>query len=110
MFRNERDKQEDQEKMNSTKIGKGMAAVLLLFSFLWCLAGCDLTGFSSLLGKRLIKKRCSACHTTKRIYKSRRSMEEWQQIIGRMIRHGAELSKEERTQILDYIKKELTSK
>ncbi len=37
-------------------------------------------------------------------------MEEWQQIIGRMIRHGAELSKEERTQILDYIKKELTSK
>ncbi len=81
-----------------------VSIVLLATCMLW-LAGCDLTGFSSNPAKRLIKSKCSACHSTKRIYEVHRSGEDWQQIVHRMVRHGAQLSTDEKEQILDYLGK-----
>ncbi len=72
------------------------------------ISGCDMTGFSNNPAKRLIKKRCSGCHSTKRIYGSRRSSKEWEEIVARMIRHGAKATGEERDKIIDYLKKEQT--
>ncbi len=85
-----------------------MMNFIVTFAFVPCLFvvfGCDMTGLSRDPAKRLIKKRCSACHTTKRIYQARRSPDEWQKIVARMIRHGAQLNGEEKAQILDYLEK-----
>ena len=65
------------------------------------LSGC----FPKEPGERLISQRCTMCHTTNRIYKKRRPHEEWEEIIERMIRHGATLSSQEKKTILNYLKK-----
>jgi len=54
-------------------------------------------------GVNLIKERCTACHSTDRIYKSRRSQDEWNQIIERMIRHGAELEPGDKEKIISFL-------
>ncbi len=60
--------------------------------------------FPKELGERLINKKCTACHTTSRIYKKNRPDEEWDEIIERMIRHGATLSAQEKKTIINYLK------
>ena len=95
------------EKTSETD--RGMALFPILALCILGLAGCDLTGFSSNPAKRLIKSKCSACHSTKRIYEVHRSREDWQQIVHRMVRHGAQLSTDEKEQILDYLESELSA-
>jgi len=53
--------------------------------------------------EKLIKKRCTRCHSTKRIYVEKRSKEEWQDIVERMMRHGVRLSQQEKRRIVDYL-------
>ena len=90
--------------MTRNASGFFISALILLF-----LSSCDLSGFSSEPAKRLIRKRCSSCHAAKRIYSTRRSSKEWEQIMARMIRHGAVPTQEEKMQILDYLGKEYST-
>ncbi len=57
------------------------------------------------LGEELIKQRCTACHTTKRIYSTTRSPQEWDVIIERMIRHGARLRPGDKENIISFLTK-----
>ncbi len=79
-------------KVNSPALA---AVFLILF-----LSACT----SSEPSKRLIKERCSACHSTKRIFSGEHAGR-WETIIDRMIRHGARLDKDERREILEYLRK-----
>lgn len=72
--------------------------LLSVFSILT--VGC----FQNEPGARFINKKCALCHTTKRIYKSKRTDKEWEEIIERMIRHGAKLSDSEKQEVLNYLK------
>ncbi len=51
----------------------------------------------------LIKQRCTACHSTNRIYKTRRTAEEWNAIIERMIRDGARLEPGDKEEIISFL-------
>ena len=62
-------------------------------------AGC--TNYNN--AEKLIGKRCSVCHSTSRIFKGHYS-DSWEEIVDRMIRHGARLSAPERAEILEYLK------
>ena len=77
--------------------------LFFLLSGCFCLTACDMSGFSSDPRRRLVKQKCSACHSTKRIYKSHRTRVEWGEIIDRMVRHGAQLEDEEKGEILGYL-------
>ncbi len=78
-----------------------LAAVFLLASiFLWA---CDRGPGENREVEALIKKRCTICHTTERIYKARQGRAWWEQTIDRMIRHGAELTPDERKEIIDFL-------
>ena len=54
--------------------------------------------------ERLIGQKCTKCHTTSRIYKKARPDKEWEEIVDRMIRHGASLSAKEKKTILKFLK------
>jgi len=83
-------------------------------AFLWTVAIFLLLAFASLFtactakdrGTRIINKKCTRCHSTKRVYAYKRGKAEWQDIIDRMKRHGAEISKEE----IDFLVKYLSAK
>ena len=75
---------------------------LLFVPFLSLLhPGC--VSFDASPGKRLIRKRCTACHSTARIYKRGRGLEEWTRVVDRMVAHGARLEKGEREQIIEFL-------
>ncbi|WP_456432790.1 hypothetical protein [Thermosulfuriphilus sp.] len=67
------------------------------------LASCDRGPGENREVEAIIKKRCSLCHTTERIYKAKFSREEWEKTVDRMIRHGAELTSEEREKIVEFL-------
>ncbi|MFH1724537.1 MAG: hypothetical protein ABII00_07945 [Elusimicrobiota bacterium] len=54
-------------------------------------------------GKDLAERRCTVCHNTDRIYRSRRGQAEWGQVVGRMIGKGAKLDAEERRAVIGYL-------
>jgi len=56
--------------------------------------------------RKLIATRCSSCHSTKRIFKKKRSGEAWDEIVDRMVRHGASLNSKEKGMIEDYLSAE----
>ena len=80
-------------------------------AFLWTVAMLLILAFAALFtactatdrGTRIINKKCTRCHSTKRIYAYKRSKEEWQDIIERMKRHGAEIDKEEIAFLVEYL-------
>ncbi len=64
---------------------------------------CSPSGTGSLSARKIIREKCSACHTTERIFKASRKSQEWNYIIDRMIRHGAVLEPEEEKIIRNYL-------
>lgn len=54
-------------------------------------------------GKKLVEERCVACHDLKRIYKEKADKEEWEKIVDRMIKKGANLNESERALVLEYL-------
>ena len=51
----------------------------------------------------LLVRACAGCHPPESIVAKRRSAEEWDEIIARMIERGAVASDEEQEQILEYL-------
>jgi hypothetical protein len=53
--------------------------------------------------KEIIEKQCSKCHPTSTTYDAKKSRDEWQKTIDRMISYGATLNKEEREAVIKYL-------
>ena len=79
--------------------------------FLWTVAAFLMFAFAALFiactgsdrGTRIINQKCTKCHSTQRIYAYKRTKAEWQDIIERMKRHGAEIDKEEIAFLVEYL-------
>ncbi len=78
---------------------KDMVTMVLFILFVFTVSGCIRLNEN----EKLIKKRCTRCHSTKRIYAERRAKDEWNGIVERMMRHGAKLSRQEKGHIIDYL-------
>ncbi len=52
--------------------------------------------------RALIESKCVQCHSLKQAYK-KRSSGEWPVVVDRMVSHGADLSAEEKAQIVAYL-------
>jgi len=79
-----------------------VSAFLLLFMECACSPG----GTGDVSVRKLINNRCSICHGTDRVFSSRRSRQEWNIIIDRMVRHGAQLNPREQETLKDYLSDE----
>ena len=82
---------------------KGVLAVALAVPL--ALSGC--LGINDSPGKRVVRKRCSVCHSTARIYAHHRSEKEWREVVEAMIGHGARLTPQEKELLLRYLTTEL---
>jgi hypothetical protein len=51
----------------------------------------------------LLQERCVDCHSLSRTTGSRYTQEQWQEVVTRMIRHGAVLNSEEETALVAYL-------
>lgn len=51
----------------------------------------------------LLEARCVDCHSLSRIMGARYTQEQWQQVVTRMIRHGAVLNPDEETALVAYL-------
>ncbi len=75
------------------------AALILLVMAVACSPG----GTGDMPARKLIDQRCSICHSTERIFSTTHSVQEWNVIIDRMIRHGATLDSSEKNVIKNYL-------
>ena len=53
--------------------------------------------------KDIIKQRCSNCHSTVMVYGAKKSEENWEKTVDRMISYGAKLYGNEREAIIHYL-------
>jgi cytochrome c5 len=63
------------------------------------------TGAPALDGAMLLETRCSVCHSADRAKQARKTLDEWNQTVTRMITHGAQLTDAEKTALVDYLAK-----
>ncbi len=57
-------------------------------------------------GAALLRDRCSTCHALNRVQETRKSRDEWERTVDRMIRRGAQLNPEERDALIAYLAQE----
>jgi len=62
-------------------------------------AGCTLRAS----GPDLVESECTRCHTLAPIEAQGRTRVEWDQVVQRMIEHGADLSKGQAQMVVDYL-------
>jgi hypothetical protein len=55
--------------------------------------------------KDIVEKQCSKCHPTSIVYDAKKSQDEWEKTVDRMITYGTNLSKEEREAVIQYLLK-----
>jgi outer membrane biosynthesis protein TonB len=51
----------------------------------------------------LLQERCTECHALNRTTNARKSSEQWDQTVSRMVDYGVELSDEEQAALVDYL-------
>jgi len=56
-------------------------------------------------GATLLEKRCSVCHSADRPRQAKKTREQWEQTVTRMIGKGAQLTEAEKTVLVDYLAK-----
>jgi cytochrome c5 len=56
-------------------------------------------------GATLLETRCSVCHSADRPRQAKKTREQWDQTVARMIGKGAQLTEAEKTVLLDYLAK-----
>ncbi len=54
-------------------------------------------------GATLLRERCAVCHGLERVESARKTAEEWNQTVDRMIRRGARLTEAERAVLVEYL-------
>ena len=61
-------------------------------------------------GKAIIVRACTGCHDASQIVYKHRAPEDWQDLIGKMIDNGAQLTPEEQDAVYAYLTKNYGSK
>lgn len=61
------------------------------------------TEMPALDGAALLDTRCSVCHSTDRVKRARKTAEQWEQTVTRMIGKGAQLTEAEKKVLVDYL-------
>jgi cytochrome c5 len=56
-------------------------------------------------GATLLDTRCSTCHSTDRVKQAKKTRDQWDQTVTRMVGKGAQLTEAEKTVLLDYLAK-----
>lgn len=56
-------------------------------------------------GTKLLDERCSVCHASSRPKAAKKSMEDWDKTVTRMIGKGAKLSAPEKKALVEYLAK-----
>jgi len=54
-------------------------------------------------GATLLRERCTICHNLERVESARKSAEEWERTVSRMIGRGARLTAEEKAVLVEYL-------
>jgi cytochrome c5 len=54
-------------------------------------------------GALLVEERCTVCHSLARIQSAHKTEAEWKATVDQMIRHGAQLTPEEETIVVQYL-------
>ena len=54
-------------------------------------------------GQQLVEQRCIVCHDLTRVKTIRKTKDNWQITVDRMVGKGAKLNSEERTKVIDYL-------
>jgi hypothetical protein len=57
----------------------------------------------SIDAETLLQGRCTECHAQSRTTSAKKSAEEWEGTVARMVDHGANLNDEEQTILVDYL-------
>jgi hypothetical protein len=57
----------------------------------------------SIDGETLLQERCTECHALSRTTNARKSAEEWESTVTRMVGHGANLNDEEQMVLVEYL-------
>ncbi|NWF76326.1 MAG: hypothetical protein HXY53_07160 [Nitrospirae bacterium] len=60
---------------------------------------------STIDGATLLETRCSLCHSADRAKQAKKTREQWDKTVTRMISKGAQLTEAEKTLLLDYLAK-----
>lgn len=60
---------------------------------------------AALNGATLLDTRCSICHSADKPRQAKKTHEQWEQTVTRMISHGARLTEAEKKVLLDYLAK-----
>jgi cytochrome c5 len=63
------------------------------------------TGAPALDGAMLLETRCSVCHSADRPKQAKKTLDEWNQTVTRMIGKGAQLTDAEKAALIDYLAK-----
>ncbi len=85
--------------------GRWSSWFIIFFSWIVLISGCHIE-INDSLGKALVRKRCTNCHSTASIYRRGRSPQEWKELVDAMIGHGAKLTEEERKTIVKFLSEE----
>lgn len=56
-------------------------------------------------GAKLLDERCSSCHTASKPKQARKTLDQWDQTVSRMIGKGARLTETEKAILLEYLGK-----
>jgi len=54
-------------------------------------------------GEKLVKERCTVCHSLDRVHKAKKDKTGWEKIVNQMIGNGAKLNDTERQAVVDYL-------
>jgi hypothetical protein len=57
----------------------------------------------SIDAETLLQERCTECHALSRTTSAKKSADEWEGTVTRMVGHGANLNDEEQTVLVDYL-------
>jgi len=81
----------------------GLAAVLL-----WAVAGqsqaqAPSDGLPEAPGKAVVVAGCSTCHSVTEVMTKRRTADEWDEVVGKMIDRGANLTDDQQDKIIAYL-------
>jgi mono/diheme cytochrome c family protein len=83
-----------------------MKKVRVWFPVLLCslaLAGVSVAATTDQQGSQLLEQRCSVCHPAARPMAAKKTPEQWDATVARMIGKGARLSEDEKQTLVDYL-------
>lgn len=86
--------------MNKTLVSVGLAAMIGAAGSL-----CAAEKAPAINGAELLEKRCSVCHPSAKPKAAKKTAEQWEATVTRMMGKGAKLSADEKKALVDHLSK-----